>query len=145
MADQATLLDGEAEQNYRKNMQWAKAAKSYQTDLTPEQQKQFEAWVAQNKVPYDPSPEADYDMRGFWLGLQNGDPHAETAVNQNDGMLHFSDYWKTPYHRSFSAESKFAVPGKAPSWNEKDQLVTPDGKVIFDERAFVKAQKRGGR
>jgi hypothetical protein len=26
-------------------------------------------------------------------------------------------------------------PAKAPKWNDKDQLVATDGKVIFDDRA----------
>lgn len=31
-------------------------------------------------------------------------------------------------------------PAKAPKWNAKDQLVSPDGKVVFDDRAPRKKQ-----
>ena len=120
---------------YKRNKAWAKAQKSYITALPPEQEAQFQAWVKTANVPFDPSPTADYDMRGFWQALQNGDPIAKTAVNPNDQRMHYPDYWKTPYHQSFSAESQWAVPEKAPRWNDKDQLVAPDGTVVFDERA----------
>jgi len=99
----------------------------------------FRSWVGTNKIPFDPTEaNADYDMRGFWKALQVGDPMALTAVNPNDQQIHFPDYWKTPYHQSFSAESQWADPEKAPRWNEKDQLILPDGTVVFDEREYVK-------
>lgn len=111
------------------------------TSLPAAQEQAFQKWVQQNNVPFDPSPTADYDMRGFWKGLTSGDPHAKTATNANDGKLHFTDFWKTPYHESFSAESQWATDG-APKWNEKDQLVAPDGKVVFDERAKAKSMAK---
>jgi hypothetical protein len=106
----------------------------YLTELSTAEEQQFQKWVKENDVPFDPSPKADYDMRGFWKGLQSGDPHATSGINANDNKIHFSDYWKTPYHESFSSESQYAVKGSAPSWNENDQLVMPDGRVVFDER-----------
>lgn len=112
------------------------AAKSgpYLTQLDPFNEASFQQWVAANKVPFDPSQTADYDMRGFYMALKNGDPIAATALNANDGQMHYPDYWKTPYHQSFSNESKFA--GKdAPMWNDRDQLEAPSGRVVFDERA----------
>lgn len=105
----------------------------YLTKLNDKDEAAFQQWVKENKIPFDPSPKADYDMRGFWKGLTSGDPNARQALNANDGQMHFSDYWKTPYHQSFSAESKWAGKG-APTWNDQDQLVLPDGKVVFDER-----------
>lgn len=122
---------------YQRNSTYALPAPAdgYQTKLSPEDEAKFQQWVKDKNVPFDPSPKADYDMRGFYQGMQNNDPNARTGTNASDGKLHFSDYWKTPYHQSFSAESKFADPNKAPHWNDKDQLVTPDGKVVFDERA----------
>jgi hypothetical protein len=108
---------------------------SYTTDLGPHEP-MFQDWVKQNNIPFDPSvPVSDYDMRGFWKALQEGDPRAQQAINPNDNQMHFPDYWKTPYHESFSAESQWADPAKAPKWNEKDQLILPDGTVIFDEKA----------
>lgn len=128
---------------YDRNISYAKPAPAggYLTALPQDQEKAFQQWVSQNNVPFDPSSQADYDMRGFWKGLMSGDPRATTAINPNDRQLHFPDYWKTPYHKSFSAESMWATE-KAPSWNEKDQLVTPDGKVVFDERADTRVSKK---
>jgi hypothetical protein len=119
-----------------RNSAYAKPAPAggYLTQLPADEEVKFRAWVKQNNVPFDPSPEADYDMRGFYMALKGGDPRATTGVNPNDGKMHFGDYWKTPYHKSFSAESQWATAG-APKWNEKDQLVSPDGHVVFDERA----------
>jgi hypothetical protein len=108
----------------------------YNTPLPPHEEVAFRSWVKKNKVPFDPeAPINDYDMRGFWKGLMSGDPNAVTGVNPNDKQLHFGDYYKTPYHKSFSAESKYAHKQLAPRWNERDQLVMPNGSVVFDERA----------
>ena len=114
---------------------YAKPGK-YNTDLgAPDAELKFQQWVKQNNIPFDPAaPVSDYDMRGFYQALQAGDPKAKEAFNANDGQMHFPDYWKTPYHESFSNESQWADTSKAPKWNDKDQLVTPDGKVVFDER-----------
>src|SRR6185436_10861381 len=111
---------------YKRNAPYvAPGATDFNTQLPPLQEATFRNWVAQNNVPFDPTKGVqDYDMRGFWLGLQNGHPQAMTAVNPNDNQMHYPDYWKTPYHESFSNESKFAGP-VAPQWNEKDQLVAP--------------------
>ena len=130
----ATIIVDPADEFYARNSAYAKKADSYQTKLSPKEESEFKGWVKANKVPFDPSSKADYDMRGFWKGLKNGDSRAQTGINPNDKKLHFSDYYKTPYHESFSAESQWATPD-APVWNEKDQLVLPDGSVVFDERA----------
>lgn len=109
----------------------------FNTILAPDQESAFRKWVTLNNVPFDPNSSGpqDYDMRGFYKGLLSGDPHATTGMNPNDKQLHFSDWWKTPYHESFSAESQWANPRTAPRWNDRDQLVTPGGRVVFDERA----------
>lgn len=105
----------------------------YLTKLNPLTEMAFRQWVAKNKIPFDPSNKADYDMRGFYQAMMRGDKTAQSGINQNDGQLHFSDTYKTPYHESFSSESKFAAPG-APRWNELDQLAAPSGRIVFDER-----------
>ena len=105
---------------------------SYVTPLDPNQKAQFAAWVKNNNVPYDPSPHADYDMPGFWL-RSKGQPGL-TAINKDDGRIHYPDDEKTPYHNSFSSHSKYAIPGKAPTWVDDHQLVYPNGMVKFDER-----------
>jgi hypothetical protein len=100
------------------------------TRLSPQQEAQFETWARQNRAPITD----DYDMRGFWL--HRSDPNNRTAINPNDHMLHFPDTYKTPLHQSFSGESIYANPAShPPMWNDKDQLVAPDGTVLFDERA----------
>jgi len=121
---------------YERNTQWLKPGEhSYNTDLGADEQ-EFRSWVQQNRVPFDPSAEiSDYDMRGFYKALKSGDEKAKSAVDPNDQQLHYPDYWKTPYHQTFSAESQWADPQKAPKWNDKDQLVAPDGTVLFDDRA----------
>jgi hypothetical protein len=106
----------------------------YNTPLHPAEEQAFRAWLQKNKVPFDPDVAmSDYDMRGFWKGLMSGDPNAVTGMNPNDKQLHFGDYYKTPYHKSFSAESKYAKQ-TGPRWNNLDQLVMPDGTVLVDER-----------
>jgi N12 class adenine-specific DNA methylase len=131
--------DEEARQRqkaYARNKAWMKpGSRNFFTDLSPQEETQFQTWVKANKVPLDDSPQADYDMRGFWKALQAKDPRATSAVDPNDQRLHYPDFWKTPYHETFSAESRWADPTKAPKWNDKDQLVAPDGKVLFDDRA----------
>lgn len=108
---------------------------SYNTQLNPLEEMAYRQWVQQNNVPTDPqatSPQ-DYDMRGFYQGLQQQNPRAQSAINPNDSQMHFPDYWKTPLHQSFSNESQWA-PASAPSWNAQDQLVSQGGRVVYDER-----------
>jgi hypothetical protein len=122
---------------YQRNSAWAQPPHpehGYLTPLDPMQELAFRGWVEKNKIPFDPSPTADYDMRGFYKALQAGEPIATSAVNPNDKQLHFTDFFKTPFHPSFSRESRWATEN-APTWNDKDQLVDKSGKVIFDERA----------
>ncbi len=128
------MADGDGLKFFIKNSGYAKKdPNGYRTTLDPDEKAKFLNWVHSNKVPYDPSPTADYDMPGFWKALVNKDPRAATAVNPNDQQMHYPDYWKTPFHQSFSSESQWALPN-APSWNELDQLVLPDGTIVYDER-----------
>lgn len=120
----------------RRNQQYVASGvspKDYATYLPADEEQLFRDWVAQNNVPYDFANEGiqDYDMRGYWQGMRAGDPRAFTGINPNDQQLHFTDYWKTPYHKTFSEESRFAGPN-APHW-EGSQLVAPDGTVLYDE------------
>lgn len=136
----------QAQQYFEKNKPYVKAGDNvYNTALSPEEEVRFRQWVAANNVPFDVSAKvSDYDMRGFWKALQTGDSRAATAVNPNDKQIHYPDFWKTPYDASFSAESQWANPVTAPRWNDKDQLVLPNGKVIYDERAVVRAGGKTG-
>jgi hypothetical protein len=116
-----------------RNMNYAVSDwQSKMTTLTPDQEKAFLAWVAENKVKFNPKdPYPDYDLRGFYKALMNKDPRAVSKIDPNDKELHYNDYWKTPYHESFSNESQYATEG-APKWQDK-KLMSSTGEVIFDD------------
>jgi hypothetical protein len=118
------------------NLGGRQPAASYNTSLDPGTEQLFRQWVAHNKVPFDPDATApqDYDMRGFYQGLQQGNPKARSAIDPNDSRMHYPDFWKTPLHETFSNESQWAPPN-APGWNEQDQLVSKGGRVLFDDKA----------
>lgn len=103
----------------------------YTTTLSPGDEAGFQSWVKANKVPWQDEPRADYDMRGYYKGLRTGDPIAKQSLNAGDGLMHFPDKWKTPYHKTFSNESMYALPD-APHW-EGDRLIDKNGKVVADE------------
>ena len=130
-----------AELQYKRNQPFVDPSVvpgDYSTRLSADDEQQFRDWVKKNRVPYQMSSDApqDYDMRGFWQGMVSGDPHATTGVDPHDKQLHFTDYWKTPYHQTFSRESKFAAPN-APTWTEDGKLVGEDGTVYFDPERDV--------
>jgi hypothetical protein len=103
----------------------------YVTKLPPDQEAKFQGWVKQNNVPWQDTPTADYDMRGYYKALNSGDPNAKQQLSGFDGKMHFPDTYKTPYHRTFSNESQYALPN-APHW-EDDRLVSSTGKLVADE------------
>jgi hypothetical protein len=124
----------EPDELYARNAQYVRPGVSnFQTKLGPLEEQMFNAWVSRGSIPFDPSPKADYDMRGFYRALMSGDPRAANAVNPNDGMMHYPDTWKTPYHETFSKESQWALP-TGPSWNDQDQLISQGGRIIYDEK-----------
>ena len=133
---------------FNRNQQYAKPRsmmQGYQTVLNPLAELAFQQWVGQNKVPFDPSPQADYDMRGYYNALSNGRVGG-SEMNANDGQLHYPDTYKTPYHESFSNESQYATKN-APGWNVFDQLQDRSGKVVYDEKKsnLLKLLLRGQR
>lgn len=118
--------------------------KQFNTPLQPLDELSFRQWVQDENVPFDPQAGVtDYDMRGFWQALQQQQPNATASVNQNDGQMHYPDLWKTPLHQTFSTDSQWSTPA-APSWNNQDQLVSPNGRVVYDERAQTLANMFGG-
>lgn len=124
------------QQVFANNQQYAATPgqTNYNTALPQMDEFQFRQWLQDKQVPFNPNAAGqDYDMRGYWQGLQQQNPRAMSGVNANDGQLHFSDNWKTPYHQSFSNESKYAAPN-APQWVNDSQLAAPNGRVVFDER-----------
>jgi hypothetical protein len=117
----------------QQNQQYAQPG-PYSTMLMPSQEVMFRNWLQAGDVPFNPNLTGaqDYDMRGFWQAMQQGDPRATSAVSPFDQQMHYPDYWKTPYHQTFSADSQWARPG-APSWLG-GQLMDRRGNVLFDER-----------
>ncbi len=109
----------------------------YLTQLPTAQEQQFQGWVQQNKIPFDPSANSDYDMRGYYKDNVAGAGGAGTKVSAFDGLPHFPDTYKTPYHRSFSNESRYAT-ADAPHW-EGDRLIDKSGRVIADETPATSA------
>lgn len=121
--------------NYARNAPYLRPGVSnFQTPLAPIEEQLFQSWVKSKNIPFDPSPTADYDMRGFYRAMQSGDPRAANAVDPNDGKMHYPDTWKTPYHETFSKESQWAMPS-APGWTDDDKLLAPNGRVVFDDKA----------
>jgi DMSO/TMAO reductase YedYZ molybdopterin-dependent catalytic subunit len=104
---------------------------SYRTQLSMPEESAFQQWVLRNRVPFDDSPESDYDMRGYWRNEVSGGKNAVPQVSAFDGLPHYTDKYKTPYHRSFSRESMYATPN-APQW-EGDKLTNRLGMVLVDE------------
>lgn len=134
--DDDATWNAQMQATLNRNQKWAKPG-DYTTKLSADDESKFQAWVKDNKVPFNPRDKiSDYDMRGFWQAAQRKDPAAETGVDPNDGKLHFTDRWKTPFHQTFSNQSMYAKPN-APHW-EGDKLVDENGKLLFDDAAGAK-------
>jgi hypothetical protein len=122
------------------NKAWSKPG-PYATKLIPQEEQEFRKWAAANPnsirgevgpAPnFDPSPMADYDVRGHFHAAKTGDPAATLTPNKWDGKIHGNDKFKTPYNGGFSNESMYALPN-APRWI-KDRLMTADGRLVTDE------------
>lgn len=108
--------------------QWGDYAKPgpYTTTLDPQTEQQFQSWVKQNNVPWKDSPTSDYDMRGYYKAQITGDTDAHTSINPIDGLPHYPDTYKTPYHKTFSNQSQYALP-TAGTW--KGNTFVPPAKT----------------
>jgi hypothetical protein len=130
---------------YDRNKEFSKKDWKISTFKTDKEETEFQKWVADqakkeaesktqgmfsNYDPHDPFP--DYDMRGFYKDLKAGKSRAKSAVNPQDGKVHGSDYYKTPYHESFSKESQWATKN-APSWVGDDKA----GWKLMDSKGIV--------
>ena len=132
-----TDYDQQRAETYKRNSQWSKKDWQITTFKSDKNEEEFRNWVDTNKVPFkidDAQP--DYDMRGFYQALKSGDQRALSSIDPADGQLHFPDYWKTPYHPSFSNESQWATKD-APKWigNETAgyRLLDKTGKVVHED------------
>ena len=124
--------------NFAANQQFlAEGDHTYNTQLTPQEEVEFRQYLTQHdpldlgRKDFNPDAHVqDYDMRGWWKAMKAGDEKAKLVIDPDDGWKHRNDYWKTPYHQTFSADSQWA--GKtAPKW-KGNKLIAPNGKVIFD-------------
>lgn len=101
--------------------QAAKAGRTYDTELTADQERRYQAWRA--TLPKPLQYEGDYDLRGYWA---DPDTEKEGIV---DGQ-HFTDRYKKPNHPTFSVESKYATGenrNRAGRW-DGDRFIPPRGK-----------------
>ena len=102
---------------------------AYTTKLNPRMEHDFQQWVKARQIPWQDSPTADYDMRGYYQAMRQG--KVKQTLDPYDQRMHFPDTWKTPYHSTFSNESMYATPD-APHW-KGSQLISPHGQLIYDE------------
>lgn len=88
------------------------------TELSPEQEKAFQAWAAQNKIQDVDHPDSYYDYRGFW--------QAYPEFKHRPGE-HFTDEFKQHGHPTFSNESNYYNGGQdAGYWNGEEFHATPE-------------------
>lgn len=96
----------------------------------------FRNWADKSGITGYDDPDAHYDMRGYYLAQQAGDPNAVQASNQ-----HFPDTYKLAAHPTFSNESQYAN-GPAPHWVDNGLLVSPGGQLIKNEATNYGLPKR---
>jgi hypothetical protein len=73
-----------------------------------------------------------YDMRGYWKDIASKGRN-ESGINPIDKKHHYPDTYKTPYHESFSNESKYAT-RDAPHW-VGEKLIDKRGRAIYETKA----------
>jgi len=105
----------------------------YTTKLTPEEQKQFNAWYSKisKYKQLNPNPddlEQQYDYRGYWKNEKNRDDILKEGTD-----AHFIDKYKMPGHPTFSNESMYSsdkTPGG--SWTQDN-----NGKWYFHHSPYT--------
>lgn len=111
---------------YRRNKGYAKPG-PYQTELSPQEERQFRHWAAANKVPFDVTAKhVDYDMRGYWK--------ATKGKGWGGAGQHFPDTFKTPLDTTFSAESRYSKKNNPQVWRGNTLVDKRTGQVIFNEK-----------
>jgi hypothetical protein len=107
---------------YGWNAQYATAG-PYFTPLSKDQENQYQSWLGgvSKMVGHELDPDdLTYDMRGYWKDIVNTGQWDSSAFTTG---AHFPDIYKTPYHPTFSRESRYALP-TAPAWLN-DTLMDP--------------------
>lgn len=115
-------------------------SEKYQTDLSTPEVFEFAHWVNKNQIPVDVGSKSDYDMPGYFKSEKAGQSSSE--INEIDNQRHFPDTFKTPYHNSFSGESKYADEN-APHW-DGTLLKSPENEVEAIElpTGLLKSRRR---
>jgi hypothetical protein len=122
-------------QNMARNLPYTNGY-NFTTTLQPQEELKFRSWLDANKNTgplkyYNPNDAySDYDMRGYWKETQG---KIQNNIDPYDKQMHFPDTYKTPYHETFSRESKYATKD-APYWDSQDRLVDKKGNVLFDPK-----------
>lgn len=114
------------QQMFAYNKPWAKSG-PYVTKLSDTDEKAYRIWLSEvsNTVGREQHPDdPTYDMRGLFKKVLSG----KTPLDLSQGA-HFPDTYKTPYHPTFSNESRYAKED-APRWNG-DVLYDKDGSVAL--------------
>lgn len=86
--------------------------KMFNTELSPEQEKEFQTWLSKNNKSADLF---DYDLRGAF----------KDGLLGPDGRGHLTDKYKKPNHPTFSTESTYS-----------NQMM-PGGEWIHDGKKWV--------
>jgi hypothetical protein len=120
------------------------------TNLKPEAEKEFASFA--KNIQQLPTP--DFDLRGLFKeakgkGLVDkilGGQETELGgINPTTQTFHFTDKFKTPFHKSFSRESQFATKD-APRWVQNEdqsfRLVDANNKTLIDERDEAKLEQQ---
>lgn len=86
------------------------------TQLTPEEERAFQAWLKRSGITDADQPGSFYDYRGYWK------EHGDTPIQF--GVDHFTDTYKQHGHPTFSVESKYSR-----GLNDGGQWVTGDTQI----------------
>lgn len=125
-----TTIEQPSDKHFARNVPFAQPG-PWATALSPMEEQQFQSWVKTNKVPFNPTEKTpDYDMRGYWKDVASKGK-TDTAINPVDKKLHFPDTYKTPYHQSFSAESKYATPNNPFKWKGETLMDSRTGQSVY--------------
>ena len=121
----------------------------FRTNLSLKDEIGFNVFKKVNQIPDDGDRfDSSYDMRGFFKENVPGVAERVLApllgkVDNNTAQLpdglHFTDEFKTPFHPTFSEESKFEQPGLKRNWVPNGDgtfslIDSESGKVVRDER-----------
>lgn len=77
------------------------------TVLSPEDERQFLAWVRANGIQDLDHPDSHYDYRGYWKAVASKGQDVR-QMNAQDGRLHYPDTFKQHGHPTFSVESQYS-------------------------------------